>query len=58
MATCPRCHKEYNGFPALSRRDNETDICPQCGKEEAFIDAQMILADEKEIEFVKSLKGE
>lgn len=35
---CPRCMNEYDGFPALSRRDNKTDICSGCGTEEAFID--------------------
>jgi len=35
---CPRCLGEYTGFPALSRRNNETDICPPCGTEEAMFD--------------------
>jgi hypothetical protein len=35
---CPRCDKQYTGYPALSRRDNNTDICSSCGTEEAFID--------------------
>lgn len=25
-------------FPALSRRDNKTKICPACGRREAFED--------------------
>lgn len=29
--TCPICGKEYTGVPALSRLDNETPICPDCG---------------------------
>ena len=36
--TCPRCHKKYKDYPALSRRDNETLICPDCGTHEAFED--------------------
>jgi hypothetical protein len=36
---CPRCGKRYTEYPALSRRDNETDICPECGIAEAFEDA-------------------
>lgn len=36
---CPRCGKHYTEFPALSRRDNKTDICPECGEIEAFEDA-------------------
>ncbi len=39
---CPRCEAPYTGFPALSRRDNRTDICPGCGTEEAMIDANLI----------------
>jgi predicted RNA-binding Zn-ribbon protein involved in translation (DUF1610 family) len=33
---CPRCGKEYTGYPALSRKDNETPICSDCGMEEAL----------------------
>ena len=35
---CPRCGKEYDGYPAISRKDNKTEICPDCGIEEAFED--------------------
>jgi len=35
---CPRCGKETTDFPALSRRDNETEICSACAMEEALID--------------------
>lgn len=42
---CPRCGKGYDTrkareglYPALSRRDNKTDICPSCGTQEAFED--------------------
>lgn len=33
---CPRCGKPMNGFPALSRKDNKTEICSQCGQDEAM----------------------
>ena len=36
--TCPRCEKEITTFPALSRRDNKTDICSNCGQTEAMED--------------------
>ena len=36
MAVCPRCGKTYYGRPALSRADNETLICPDCGTREAL----------------------
>lgn len=35
---CPRCGKTYTDFPALSRRDNKTYICPDCGVDEAMED--------------------
>lgn len=34
---CPRCGATYTGYPALSRYDNKTYICPDCGVEEAMI---------------------
>ena len=33
---CPRCNKEFSDPPALSRRDNKTNICPICGVREAL----------------------
>jgi len=33
---CPKCHKYYNDYPAISREDNKTEICPQCGQLEAL----------------------
>ena len=35
---CPRCGKMTTDYPALSRRDNKTEICSQCGTEEALYD--------------------
>lgn len=35
---CPICGKEYDGYPALSRKDNKTEICPNCGVTEAIMD--------------------
>ena len=32
---CPKCKKEFTEYPALSREDNETEICPECGVREA-----------------------
>ena len=32
---CPKCNKEFTEHPALSREDNETEICPECGVREA-----------------------
>ena len=33
---CPICGRAYTEPPALSRRDNATDICPDCGMMEAL----------------------
>ena len=33
---CPKCGKTYRGHPAISRVDNETPICPECGTREAL----------------------
>jgi ribosomal protein L40E len=38
---CPRCGKNYCGFPAISRRDNKTEICSDCGTQEAMFDFQI-----------------
>ena len=35
---CPTCGREYTDYPALSRRDNTTEICPDCGVDEALDD--------------------
>lgn len=39
---CPRCGKEYKRLLALSRMDNKTMICDQCGTEEALDDAGLM----------------
>lgn len=44
---CPRCGKNYCGAPALSRADNETQICSDCGTREAL---ESIGVDKKEQE--------
>lgn len=32
---CPVCGNYYDGYPALSRKDNKTEICTECGMSEA-----------------------
>lgn len=44
---CPKCEKTYTGHPALSRSDNETPICPECGTREA-LDSIGILPEEQD----------
>lgn len=36
MAKCPVCGKHYTDPPAISRKDNKTAICPDCGTLEAL----------------------
>ena len=45
--TCPICGRSYTGHPALSRTDNDTLICPDCGTRQALAS---IGVDEKEQE--------
>ena len=33
---CPLCGAEYTEPPAISRTDNKTPICPDCGTREAL----------------------
>ena len=33
---CPKCGKTYCEEPALSKKDNRTSICPDCGMKEAL----------------------
>ena len=35
-AVCPKCGREYTDAPALSREDNATLICSDCGTKEAL----------------------
>ena len=35
---CPLCNCEIQGYPAISRKDNKTEICSRCGEAEAWVD--------------------
>lgn len=35
-SVCPVCGQIYKGVPSLSRKDNKTQICPDCGTREAL----------------------
>ena len=35
-AVCTRCGKVYTDRPAISRVDNKTPICPDCGTRESL----------------------
>jgi len=36
MKICPKCGKEFERLLAISRTDNKTMICDECGKTEAL----------------------
>ncbi len=36
IRVCPLCGKSYGEPPAISRTDNETPICPDCGTRQAL----------------------
>ena len=38
MRVCPFCGQPYSEYPALSRTDNKTEICSDCGTLEALAD--------------------
>jgi hypothetical protein len=42
ILVCPRCDCDGLELPALSRRDNKTNICNKCGNEEAMNDEQPV----------------
>lgn len=46
---CPYCGNEYQGKPALSRLDNKTLICTDCGIKEALTSIGLPLAEQEEI---------
>lgn len=47
IRVCPLCGKTYGEAPALSRTDNETLICPDCGTRQA-LESIGIDAEERE----------
>lgn len=52
---CPICNKKYTAPPALSRIDNSTPICPDCGSRQA-LESMGVSAEEQEqiIEIIHS----
>lgn len=47
ISVCPRCGRSYCEPPALSREDNKTLICPDCGTREA-LDTLGVASDEQD----------
>lgn len=46
---CPKCGQAYTAYPALSREDNETLICPDCGTREALSGLGISLDEQDDI---------
>ena len=47
LRLCPKCDGLYTGYPAISRRDNKTEICTACGISEALEDAYNNMGEEE-----------
>ena len=45
---CPVCGVTYSGHPALSRKDNKTEICPECGQREALESIGVVDVEEQD----------
>ena len=48
-AICPLCGKPYSGVPALSRTDNQTPICPDCGIRQALESIGVSIEEQEKI---------
>ena len=46
---CPICGEDYDGHPAISRKDNKTPICPNCGIGESLLDYISHIQEKKTI---------
>lgn len=46
---CPKCGQSFAEHPALSRLDNKTLICPDCGTREALDTLGIGAAEQDEI---------
>ena len=52
---CPKCGTAYEGRPAISREDNETAICPDCGTREAL--AILGIDREEQEQIIRAIHG-
>ena len=53
--TCPKCGQIFTERPAVSRTDNVTLICPDCGTREAL--ASLGVDTEEQNEIIDIIKG-
>ena len=47
--TCPKCGKTYSDRPAISRDDNLTLICPDCGIRESLQSLSVPVEEQEKI---------
>lgn len=45
---CPICHNLITSYPAISRKDDKTEICSECGVKEAITAFENHLKEESE----------
>ena len=55
MRICPVCGREYDEHPALSRTDNETEICPECGGRRLKAEARAVTVGGKSLPEVSDM---
>ena len=56
LRVCPLCGKQYTTRPAVSRDDNETLICPDCGIRQAL--SSIGISKEEQEQIIASIHGE
>ena len=49
LKICPLCGKAYTGYPAISRIDNSTPICGDCGIRQSLTSIGVDKAEAEEI---------
>jgi len=61
MKHCPRCHKltlrDDNDFNSISYHGDMIYICTDCGDEESYIEAGLLLPGEAERAFIRMIEA-
>ena len=52
---CPKCGAIYHERPAISREDNTTEICPDCGTREALM--TLGISQEEQEQILRAIHG-
>ena len=56
MKKCPGCGREYERLLALSRKDNRTMICDECGTKEALDSIGMVKGNPQREEILSAVR--